>query len=203
MSVANNKAYQGPEENIMVVKRADFFVEEDWQGIQGAELEKYLERIKAYHTFLPRSLMETDYAYKQVIPYIIFAHQGRYFLMERQAQASEQRLRSKLSLGIGGHLRHEDMKQQDIVGWAMREFNEEVSYAGTFSTEFIGILNDDATDVGRVHMGLVMLFRGDSPMISVKSEFKNGRLVSLQECVEQYDNLESWSQIAVSFLSSL
>ena len=91
------------------------------------------------------------------------------------------------------------MQEQDIVGWAMREFHEEVDYAGTFSPHFLGILNDDSSDVGRVHIGLVMLFVGDSPTITVKSELKSGKLLSLKQCSEYYDDLESWSQLAVRF----
>lgn len=201
-----NKAtlYHGPEENIMVVKRTDFFTDDDaWQGIHDSDLESHLERIKAYHTFLPRSLMELDETYKQIIPYIIFTYQDSYFLMQRQSHSSEQRLKNKFSLGIGGHLRYEDMKESDIVSWAMREFHEEVDYSGTFSTQFLGILNDDSSDVGRVHMGLVLLFKGDSPAIKVKSELKSGQLLSLHKCTEYYDTLESWSQMAVRFLSTL
>jgi predicted NUDIX family phosphoesterase len=188
------------EEHILVVKRSDLFYDESWHGIRKTDLAEHIDRIKKLHSFQPRSLMEVDPTYKQVIPYIVFTHDNRYFLMQRKSTASEQRLRNKMSLGIGGHMRIEDMQSSDIVGWAMREFDEEVSYAGTVDVRMLGLLNDDSNEVGRVHVGLVMLFDGSSKDISVKSELKSGQLVSLDECEEHYSALESWSQMVFDVL---
>lgn len=188
------------EEHILVVKRSDLFYDESWHGIRQTDLAEYIDRIKKLHSFQPRSLMEVDPTYKQVIPYIVFTHDNRYFLMQRKSTASEQRLRNKMSLGIGGHMRIEDMQSGDIVGWATREFEEEVTYSGTFDVHMLGLLNDDSNEVGRVHVGLVMLFQGSNSAISVKSELKSGRLVSLDECEEHYSSLESWSQMVFDML---
>ena len=70
--------------------------------------------------------METDPAYKQIIPYLVFTYENKYFLMQRQKKASETRLQSKYSLGIGGHIREEDMENCTLVDWAKREFEEEI-----------------------------------------------------------------------------
>src|SRR5437667_5782 len=118
------------DELILVVKRTELFPHGAWQGLQPVDYHRYAQLIAEKREFLPRSLMETDPTYKQIIPYLIFTYQHRFFLMQRQAKATETRLQSKYSLGIGGHLREEDMKQKDIIAWAQREFHEEVDYAG-------------------------------------------------------------------------
>lgn len=198
---AQTQNYTGQtDEHILVVKREKLFEKGSWQGVNKASMEHYLFLIEQEKEFLPRSLMENDPTYKQIIPYLIFTHQGNYFLMQRQAKASEQRLKNKYSLGIGGHIRQEDIVSKSIIDWAKREFEEEVSYKGSYRVEPLGILNDDSNSVGQVHVGFVLLLHGDSNDIHVKSELKSGKLVSLDECKAIYENLENWSQIVVDQL---
>lgn len=190
-----------PEEYIMVIKRCELFVQEEgWQGMLSTNIEPYLERIHTLHTFFPRSRMETDPTYKQIIPYMVFTYNNRYFLMQR-AQANEQRLRDKFTLGIGGHVRLEDLTDKSLWSWAQREFEEEIEYKGNLKISTMGIVNDDSNSVGQVHVGLVLLLEGDSPNISIKSEMKSGVLATLEECKIRYDALESWSQIVLNALS--
>jgi predicted NUDIX family phosphoesterase len=132
--------------------------------------------------------------------------------MQRRSDSSEARLRNKLTLGIGGHIRQEDMSllrqgfegqaSNSLFAWALREFHEEVDYAGTLNVKPLGILNDDSDDVGKVHIGFVLLLEGDSTNIAIKSELKSGTLVPLSECVAQHSSMESWSQFIVDFLTS-
>jgi predicted NUDIX family phosphoesterase len=171
-----------------------------WHGIRGYEAIPLLNIIQEHQQFHPRYLMEEDPSYKQIIPYLIFQHQGRYFTMTRKAQASEQRLQSKVSLGIGGHLNQKDLSGLDIMAWAVREFEEEVSYSGTYTVTPLGALNDDTNAVGKVHLGLVLLLQGDSEHISIKDEHAHGSLLSLEELNDQYDRMETWSQIVYSYL---
>lgn len=196
--------HQYTEEQVMVIKRQELFADHEvWQGMQSKNLPLYLERIKTLHTFLPRSRMETDPTYKQIIPYMLFTHENNYFLMQRQSKSGDQRLHNKFTLGIGGHVRIEDLQEQTLWGWAQREFEEEINYQGNLEISTLGILNDDSNAVGQVHIGLVLLLKGDSSTISVKEELKSGTLASLETCREHYDSLESWSQIALNFIQSL
>ena|SRR5581483_7368862 len=192
------------DEQILVVQRDILFAQGSWQGLHKVDMDNYLTLINKHKEFLPRSVMETDPRYKQIIPYLIFEHHNRYFLMQRAAKASEVRLQNKFTLGIGGHIRQEDMSSgATIFDWARREFHEEVHYEGTLDILPLGILNDDSNAVGQVHIGFVFLLRGNSDQISVKSELKSGRLVTLQECQEHAERLESWSQTVVTSLSTL
>jgi len=189
------------DESILVIKRDILFKDGVFQGLKLTDMDNYRDLIKTHQEFLPRLLMEVDYAYKQIIPYLVFTHDNRYFLMQRHAKASETRLQNKFSLGIGGHIYQKDMQTDDIYAWAKREFHEEINYSSSFTKiESIGILNDDSNDVGRVHVGLILLLHGNSPNISIKSELASGRLVSLQECETHRPHLESWSKIVYDYL---
>jgi predicted NUDIX family phosphoesterase len=188
------------EEHVLVVKRSILFPDEAWQGLENRDNDYYLQLIQQEKEFLPRALMENDSSYKQIIPYLIFTFNNTYFLMQRQAKSSEQRLKNKYSLGIGGHIRAEDMSSDSIIDWARREFEEEINYQGIYTVKPLGILNDDSNSVGEVHLGFVFLLEGTSSAISVKSELKSGELLSLAQCEAYYPQMESWSQIIVNFL---
>jgi len=167
-----------------------------------AAMPQYLALVQEHKEFIPRGLAENDPAYKQIIPYIIFTHDDRYFLMQRQQKATEQRLASNFTLGIGGHLRQEDLQGTDIIAWAQREFHEEIAYDGNLTMEPLGILNDDSNAVGQVHVGMVLLARGEHGNIAVRSELQHGTLQSLAHCKAQYATMETWSKIVLDYLSS-
>lgn len=183
-------------ENILVVPRIKLFAHEAFQGLSTTTTKEFLNIIVTHKEFKPRPDMEEDLAYKQIIPYLIFKFEDRYFLMQRKSTSSEQRLKNKYSIGIGGHMRQEDMKDNaTIFDWARREFEEEIDYSGNLTITTLGIVNDDSNAVGQVHLGLILLLEGDSADIKVRSELKSGNLVTAIECLGFYQDLESWSQI--------
>lgn len=189
------------QENILVVKRDTLFAHQPaWHGINNKDTEMIISTITTNQEYMQRSIAETNFAYKQIIPYLIFTFENKYFVMQRKAAASEQRLAGKLSLGIGGHMRKEDMSGKTIFDWAQREFEEEVSYFGNLHIHTIGILNDDSNEVGKVHLGLVLLAQGDNNKIAIKDEHKNGILMSKEECMQNFENFESWSQLILQIL---
>ncbi len=201
INIQQQQAVQKHDEQILVVKREHLFANNDaWHGLKEVDFEHYLNIINDKKEFLPRSIMETDPIYKQIIPYLVYTHNDHYFLMQRRSDSSESRLRNKMTLGIGGHIRQEDMQENTLFAWALREFHEEVDYAGTLNVKPLGILNDDSDDVGKVHIGFVLLLEGDSSNIAIKSELKSGTLVPLSECVVQKEGMESWSSFVVDFL---
>jgi len=192
-----------PLENILVVPTNELFFEGAWQGLRGLDeldLQAYMDIIQTKCLFLSRPQMEQNFNYKQIIPYLVFKYQDKFFLMQRGGQASESRLRSKFSLGIGGHIREDDMQGSSIFDWARREFAEEVDYQGKLEVTMLGVLNDDSNDVGRVHLGLVMLLVGDSDQIAVKSELKSGELLTVEECGLFELKMENWSKLVFDYL---
>lgn len=192
------------DEHILVVQRERLFEGTTaWQGLNTSSFDALFATIKENQEFHPRSLMETDPTYKQIIPYLVFTHNNKYFLMQRQAQASEQRLKNKYSLGIGGHVREEDLTSTDIMGWAKREFHEEVLYKDSYKVKPLGILNDDSSPVGQVHIGFVLLIEGSTNEISILSELKSGHLYTLEECESFYPQMEAWSQVVFETIKNL
>ena len=198
-SVAFNDKWN---ERILVIKREHFFPNGPWSGLKAVDFDYYLQLIQNKKEFVARGPVETDHSYKQIIPYLVLEHEGSYFLMQRKATSSESRLASKYSLGIGGHLREEDIQGKDLFEWARREFDEEINYSGDLEIEPLGILNDDSNDVGKVHIGFVFLLKGNSADISVRSELAHGELLSLDDCKARYAAMETWSQLVFDFLQT-
>jgi len=189
------------DEHVLVVKREALFTHDAWQGLNTDATSFILHVIEQHHEFQPRSLMEQDPRYKQIIPYVVFTFENKYFVMQRQAHASEQRLKSKFSLGVGGHMRQTDLQGSSIFDWAQREFHEEVSYCGALKITPLGVINDDSDLVGQVHLGLVLLIEGDNADITIKSELKSGQLLTLDELNLIADTLENWSSIVLKTIT--
>ncbi|RTL06866.1 hypothetical protein EKK58_04095 [Candidatus Dependentiae bacterium] len=187
-------------EMILVVKREPLFYEGVWHGLKEVCFDSYMRIIDQHKEFIPRGIAEQDSSYKQIIPYLIFHYQDSYFLMQRSENASEKRLQNKYSLGIGGHIREEDITGKSLFDWARREFYEEVSYQGAVNVKPLGIINDDSNAVGQVHLGFVFLVEGIHSNISIKSELKSGILIPLEECMQYNKHLETWSQMVLTHL---
>jgi predicted NUDIX family phosphoesterase len=191
-------------EKILVVKRVKILEEDAFSGfLPITNFEEYLKIINTHKEFLWRSEMELDPTYKQIIPYLIFNFEDKVFLMQRKETASESRLKNKYSLGIGGHIRQEDMGSNDIFDWAKREFAEEVHYAGNITIKPLGVINDESSPVGQVHLGFVFLLTGDSGSIKIRSEMQDGTLLTIEECEHFFHSMENWSQLTLSYLKTL
>lgn len=190
-------------ENILVVPREKIFKDQPFNGFLGcSDFDAYQNIVQENKQFLPRSEMEQDPLYKQIIPYLVFTHGNKLFLMQRAGTAGEQRLKNKYTLGIGGHVRESDLAGKTIFDWAIREFQEEIEYDGSLSIQPLGLINDDSNAVGKVHIGFAFLLRGDSPNIAIRSELKHGSLLSLEACAEFVENMETWSQLAFAHLQT-
>lgn len=190
-------------EDILVVPREKIFLDQPFNGFLGcSDFDAYQNIVQEHKQFLPRSEMELDPSYKQIIPYLLFTHDKKLFLMQRAATAGEQRLKNKYTLGIGGHVRESDLAGKTIFDWAIREFQEEIEYDGSLSIQPLGLINDDSDAVGKVHVGFAFLLRGDSPNIAIRSELKQGSLLSLEACAEFIENMETWSQFAFAHVQA-
>jgi len=188
-------------ERVLVLATKKIFPSKSWQGINRNQLKRVLNLAFTERDFRKRGDVEKDPSFRQIIPYIVFLLGNEIFMMQRLEKHTDQRLKNKYSLGIGGHLRSEDLEKSDsVLDWARRELVEEVKYSGNLDFKLAGVLNDDSNDVGRVHLGIVILAIADSPEISVKDEHKSGVLVTLKEARKHYKEMENWSQIVLDFL---
>lgn len=191
-------------ENVLVVKRSLFDELGAFQGLH-FEPERYLTVLlsRGNNLFLPRALAENDPTHKQIIPYAIIAYGNRVLHYVRGKKAGEQRLVAKGSIGIGGHMNDTD---ESLFAWdeeayragVEREVSEELRIETTFDDRIVALLNDDSTDVGRVHLGVVHVFKLDEPRVEKREAMvTNLEFLSRDELLKRRDRLETWSQLCV------
>jgi predicted NUDIX family phosphoesterase len=184
-------------EQVLVVRRDDIFPDGAWHGFVSENLERLQAVIRERHFFKPRAEVENDPSFQQIIPYVVFRHDGQYFLTHRLRASSEKRLRKQYSLGVGGHINPGDLDAGDpILDGLKREWEEEVIYDGRFEANLIGFLNEESSPVSKVHLGVVFVVDGDSPNIRIRETDKlEGELLTLDEMLIHYLEMESWSQL--------
>jgi predicted NUDIX family phosphoesterase len=190
-------------EQVLCVKRDEIFPDGAWHGFVSDDLERHQAVIRERHFFKPRSEVEDDPTFQQIIPYVVFRHGDHYFLTHRLRASSEKRLRKQYSLGVGGHINPGDLGAGDpILDGLKREWQEEVNYDGRFEARLIGFLNDDSSPVSKVHLGVVFVVEGDTPNISIRETDKlAGELLTLEEMRIYYLGMESWSQMVYDRLA--
>lgn len=191
------------DDELVLVVKTSIVVPESWNGVKTEEIENFEELVKKHGEFKRRGDVENDPSFKQIIPYMVFRTNGKYFLMQRTQKGGEARLHNLYTLGIGGHINKQDLDADNILEWGKREFEEEVNYKGSFKATPIGILNDESGGVSAVHLGFVILLEGDSEEISVNEDKLTGSLVTKEGVQQKYSELEMWSQIAFDALNKL
>jgi predicted NUDIX family phosphoesterase len=186
------------EELVMVVPRASLPELDGWHGIRAAGLEHILAVVAAEARPHPRSQAEQDPSHKQVIPYLILRDGPRYFLMQRTKAGGDARLHDRWSIGIGGHL---DADDGDVDGGLRREWTEELVSAVLPAWRAVGVLNDDTTEVGAVHLGIVFVADIEGGAVHVRETDKlRGAFATVEEVRAVYDRLETWSALAFDHL---
>ena len=198
------------DENVLVVKRALFDELGSFHGLN-FEPERYLGALlsRGNNFFLPRAQAENDPTHKQIIPYALLVHGGKVLHYVRGKKAGEQRLVAKGSIGIGGHMNDTD---ESLFAWdenayragVAREVNEEIALATTYQDRVVALLNDDTTDVGRVHLGIVHVFQLAEPNVQKREAMiTNVGFLTREELLARRENLETWSQFCVDSLERL
>ncbi len=199
-----------PNENVLVVRRELFDELGSFHGLR-FEPQRYLDVMLARgnNHFLARAVAETDPTHKQIIPYALLACGERVLHYVRGKKTGEQRLVAKGSIGIGGHMNDED---ESLFAWdeqayragVEREVHEEVLIETPFEDRIVALLNDDTTEVGRVHLGVVHVFRlAEAKVQKREAMITNLGFLTKTELLAQRDNLETWSQICVDHLGEL
>ena len=199
-----------PDENILVVRRSLFNQLGSFQGLN-FEPQKHLSALlsRGNNFFLPRVQAERDPTHKQIIPYALLAFQDQVLYYVRGKKAGEQRLVAKGSIGIGGHMNETDeslfaLDESAYRAGVEREVNEEIKINTEFEDRIVALLNDDTTEVGRVHLGIVHVFR----LTEAKVEKREAMITNLAfltkaELLNRRESLETWSQICVDSLERL
>ncbi len=199
-----------PNENILVIKRSLFDQLGSFHGLN-FEPRKYLDAIlsRGNNFFLPRAQAESDPTHKQIIPYALLAFGDTVLYYVRGKKAGEQRLVAKGSIGIGGHMNEGDeslfaLDEAAYRAGVEREVNEEVKIDTKFEDRIVALLNDDTTEVGQVHLGIVHVFKLAEPKMEKREAMiTNLAFLGKDELMARRDSLETWSQLCLDSLDRL
>ena len=199
------------EERVLVVPTSEFHALGHFQGFS-SDTATYLPALfdNGQLSYQPRGKMEEDPSFKQLIPYVLFRYTGtdgkpRLFQYTRGGGQGEARLHAKRSVGIGGHISTEDAgagTKQDVYREGMlRELAEEVVIESPYTEQCVGLINDDETSVGQVHLGIVHIFDVENLNVHAREEDIQGAcFMPIDELLPELDQFETWSQIAVRAL---
>lgn len=191
---------------ILVVPSEEFDRLGRFQGFSG-EVDRYLDTLLSPGVagYRPRAAMEEDPSFKQIIPYVVIRCRDAFFCYRRGTSQGETRLHSKRSLGIGGHVEEHDADGrpgQDAYELALRrELAEEVDVRSPGILRRVGMINDDSTPVGQVHLGVVHVYELERPDVVAREEgLADGGFVALDEVLADRCSFETWSQIYLDAL---
>jgi len=165
------------------------------------DVDKYVKTIIQKSHFMMRKDAEFNAKFKQIIPYIIVSHNDTVFSYRRGKLLSEKRLLNNYSIGLGGHISGEDIhlyEDKYTVGMK-RELNEEVDIRSTYSEKLVAMINEDSTDVGKVHFGMVHVLKLNKPGVKKKEMSINDAMFrTLEEIRASMQKYENWSRICIA-----
>lgn len=195
------------EERVLCFKRELFEQLGVFQGLS-LDVEKYLPVVTAAGntTYLNRSEAELDRRYKQLIPYVLVICNDKILRYRRGKGGGEKRLHGFYSVGIGGHISDVDIELFSNAGYQegmRRELLEEVAIEEMHEAT-VAAINDDSTDVGYVHFGVVHILSVTSEDVAGhRSGIVAPEFVAITEAVKNTTEYESWSRFCLENLDSL
>jgi predicted NUDIX family phosphoesterase len=199
------------EERVLCFKR--MLLEElgVFQGLS-LEVEKYLPAITASSqlVYLNRSDAEQDKRYKQLIPYVLLICKDKILRYRRGKGGGETRLHGLYSVGVGGHISEEDHQlpglfSNDLYQEGMRrELKEEVA-VDVSNEAAAAAINDDSTEVGQVHFGVVHIVRvlDESVAAARRDGITSPEFIPIADALKDPQSYESWSRFCLEHLSAL
>jgi len=190
-------------ERVLVVPSAALDQLGRFQGFSG-EAERYLGALLVPEVarFKVRWEAEEDRDFKQIIPYVVFRSGDAVFCYTRGSAQGEARLHHRRSLGVGGHVEEADADgRATLAAYELalrRELDEEVAVDSPGRLTRVGLINDDQTAVGAVHLGVVHLYELDRPAVAPREEgLAEAGFVPVADLAALRDRFESWSQICI------
>jgi predicted NUDIX family phosphoesterase len=194
-------------ERVLVVPTEVFHRLGHFQGFCG-QVERYLgELLDPRHvSFRPRAEVEEDPSFKQLIPYVIFRHTdssgaATLFQYTRGTGQGEGRLHSKRSIGVGGHISATDVgdgRGRPYEEGMRREMDEEVDVRSPYQQRCVGLINDDETPVGQVHLGVVHVLDVERPAVFPREpDLLDSGFRPPAELLADLPRFETWSQICL------
>jgi predicted NUDIX family phosphoesterase len=200
------------EEQVLVVERKIIEKAGIFHGLV-FDVDRYLREIfvPGVPRFMQRTQAEIDPSYKQLIPYVIMACDGKYLSYVRGKRAGETRLVGLKSIGIGGHINPvDDMPlfntdfYDTYITAVEREVTEEVSVQANHTDRIVALLNDDSTEVGSVHLGIVHYWNLDEPKVTKREQMISQMSFETEAKLQEVrDTMETWSQLCLDGLAQM
>jgi predicted NUDIX family phosphoesterase len=180
-----------------------------FQGLS-LEVEKYLPVVTTISrlVYLNRSDAEQDKRYKQLIPYVLLICNDKILRYRRGRGGQETRLHGLYSVGIGGHISEEDhgLFSGDRGGYQegmRRELVEEVAIDEAKEAA-VAVINDDSTEVGYVHFGVVHVMHvANENVAGRRSGIAAPEFVPMADAMKDLSGYESWSRLCLEHLEVL
>jgi predicted NUDIX family phosphoesterase len=199
------------EEQVLVIERKVLEQVGMFQGL-AFDVANYLREffVQGVPRFMPRSQVEENPAYKQLIPYVLMSYQDKYLSYVRGRRAGEARLVGNRSIGIGGHINPVDWTlfsaelYKIYLEAVKREVAEEVSVETSHTDSIVALLNDESNEVGSVHLGIVHHWVLNAPKVSKREQMiTQMAFMTPAELHEVRDTLETWSGLCLSRLAEM
>jgi predicted NUDIX family phosphoesterase len=167
--------------------------------------DHYLSRLldPQHLQYLRRAQAEEDPAFKQIIPYVVLRWRDQVFNYVRGKRAGETRLQALRSIGVGGHINPDDANLFDSPyrQAMLREVKEEVRLDTAYEERCLGLINDDSTPVGQVHLGIVHIFDLAEPKVQRREQgLTKAGFTPLEELRAARAQFETWSQFVLDEL---
>jgi predicted NUDIX family phosphoesterase len=177
------------------------FQAEDAAGTVTAQVQRLLWSAR----FLPRTeALESDQSEKQLIPYGVLCLAGKVLAYRRRPKGGDPRLRSKASLGVGGHVNPEDTYKElleppspaALERCLRRELAEELGVM-LAKVRLAGLLNDASDPVGAVHIGVIYVVEVPSPEVQPREVDPLGWFEPARLRDDPSLEWEGWSRILI------
>lgn len=194
-------------DKLVLVVPANIIEENRFQGyVAKGEGQLSTLLVPSNHLFMSRAQAEQDTRYKQLIPYVVLRYRDSVFSYVRGRKSSESRLIAMRSIGVGGHIEPSDRSlfssdREMYLEAARREVHEEVIVSSPYVEHVAALINDDSTEVGKVHLGIMHIWDLAEPKVSKREGLiTQAGFLSLESLQAKWDELETWSQIALQVL---
>ena len=192
------------DERVLAIPTSHFQAIGVFQGFRLADAAYSKAILDPQHFgFHRRKDVETDPAFKQLIPYVILCCGERVFHYRRGAAGTEKRLLAMRSIGIGGHISEQDASGDGdaYTNGMARELREEVTFGAIARATLIGFINDDRTFVGSVHLGVVHRLELESEDVTAnEAAIADAGFATVAELWAEREQFETWSQFALEAL---
>lgn len=181
------------------------------RGFHPMPIEEMEPVLGSHHLWIgPRRDLETDPRFVQLVAYAMLVRSHEICVYRRTSAGSEDRLHGRLSCGIGGHVALDDIVGPPIAGSesvkraAIREIGEELGWEVSMDRlGVIGLIWDDSSPVGSVHLGVVLQVEITEEQETIVTESAIGevRFVARESLREHWGELEGWSQLVCGWVA--